>query len=833
MKYSLHIILLLLMSSSVAWGQTETGNLIVVSDRTENGFPLVDSGRTTTIYIDPNDAAVVRIAAEAFRRDVERVTDCLPDLKMSTDGLSKQAIIIGTLGRSGPVNRIAQSGKFPAGRIRSQWETFAIGIVEHPIASVERALVVAGSDRRGTAFGVFELSRMIGVSPWVWWADVAPRHRDALYLTGSAIVEGPPSVKYRGIFLNDEDWGLQPWAAKNMDTDIHDIGPKTYARIFELLLRLKANFIWPAMHPCTKAFHYYPDNPKVADQYAIVVGASHCEPMLRNNVFEWAENFEHEYGVKPGPWRYDTNREQIYRYWLDRVIQTKFLESVYTVGMRGIHDSGIPGPRDIQSKLALLQRIIRDQRQMLDEQLDIPVKDVPQIFCPYKEVLQIYQAGLKLPDDVTIVWADDNHGYVRQLSTPTEQLRSGGSGVYYHLSYWGAPQDYLWLSSTSPAQVSFEMTKAYNYGARRLWIFNVGDIKPAEMEMEFGLDLAWDITQWPPQQAYRYARSWAERTFGPEMADDIADIKNQYYHLAQSGKPEHIPYITYRPDQIEQRLQDYRKLMQQARSLAAQIPSRLTDAYYQLILYPVSGAALMNEKILCARQSLKHAQQGKKEEALKLAQRAQAAYDQIQVLTEHYNHGIGQGKWDGIMSSHPRDREVFAMPAVATPESITMDSNEISEQPAVPVTLAASDYIKKHDNGEARVVTIPQLGINGSAVTLQPFTSPSWELNESSNAPSLQYRVALTSGRHRVRVKCLPTHRVHEDRQLRYTVSLGDEDPQVVNVDSPSGSRTWSTNVLRGYSEGLTQHRIQHDGEQVLTLRLLDPGLAITCIEID
>jgi hypothetical protein len=643
MKY-LHIALLLFMSSSVAWGQAGTSNLKVVSDRTENGFPMVDSGRATTIYIDPNDAAVVRIAAEAFRRDVERVTDCLPDLKMSTDGLSKQAIIIGTLGRSEPLDRIVQSGKIPTDRIRGKWETFAIGIVEHPSASVERALIVAGSDCRGTAFGVFELSRMIGVSPWVWWADVAPRHRDALYLTGSAAVEGPPSVKYRGIFLNDEDWGLQPWAARNMDSDIHDIGPKTYARIFELLLRLKANYIWPAMHPCTKAFYYYPDNPKVADLYAIVVGTSHCEPMLRNNVFEWAENFEQEYGIQPGPWRYDTNREQIYRYWEDRVKQAVSFESVFTVGMRGIHDSGIPGPRTLPDKVKLLEQVIADQRRLLARYFDDPVQEVAQIFCPYKEVLSVYRAGMKLPDDVTIVWADDNHGYIRQLSTPTEQLRSGGSGVYYHLSYWGAPQDYLWLSSTSPSQISFEMTKAYAYGARRLWVFNVGDIKPAEMEIEFSLDLAWDITQWPPQQTYRYARSWAERTFGSELADDIADIKKQYYHLAQSGKPEHISYITYRPDQVRQRLQDYRKLMQQAQSLAARIPPRLTDAYYQLILYPVSGAALMNEKILCAQQSLRLAQQGKKEEALQLARRAQAAYDQIQVLTEHYNHGISEGK---------------------------------------------------------------------------------------------------------------------------------------------------------------------------------------------
>ena len=290
---------------------------------------------------------------------------------------------------------------------------------------------------QGAAFGVFELSKRIGVSPWYWWADVQPEKRDNLFVRGGTIIDGPPSVKYRGIFLNDEDWGLKPWAAANMDTDIKDIGPKTYAKIFELLLRLKANFIWPAMHPCTKAFYYYKDNPKVADQYAIVVGSSHCEPMLRNNVDEWTDNFQTEYGKKPGPWRYDTNEKEIHRYWDDRAVESAKYESVYTIGMRGIHDGSMPGPKDEGEKIKLLDKVIADQRRILAARLKKPVEEIPQIFCPYKEVLRLYQKGLDLPDDVTNVWADDNHGYIRQLSTPGEQHRSGKSGVYYHLSYWG------------------------------------------------------------------------------------------------------------------------------------------------------------------------------------------------------------------------------------------------------------------------------------------------------------------------------------------------------------------------------------------------------------
>jgi hypothetical protein len=287
-------------------------------------------------------------------------------------------------------------------------------------------LVIAGSDRRGTAYGIFHLSRLMGVSPFVWWADVFACKEKSSYMFQVPYISKEPSVQYRGIFINDEDWGLQPWAAKNMDTDIKDIGPKTYAKVFELLLRLKANYIWPAMHPCTRAFYYYKQNPKVADDYAIVVGSSHAEPMLRNNVFEWAVNFENEYGKKSGEWRYDTNKDIVYNYWNDRVKQATNYESVFTVGMRGVHDSGMPGPKDADEKLKLLEQIITDQRQMLQNNFKKQPDKLPQIFVPYKEVLSLYRRGMKLPDDITIIWPDDNHGYIRQLPNEAEQKRSGG-----------------------------------------------------------------------------------------------------------------------------------------------------------------------------------------------------------------------------------------------------------------------------------------------------------------------------------------------------------------------------------------------------------------------
>jgi hypothetical protein len=557
----------------------EAQSLKVNEQATKQSFALAAEGKAATIMIDAKDAEVVKVVAAALKDDIKKVTGIPASIstnnKINTTGF---AVIAGTIGSSKPIDELVESKKIA--NIKGQWETYYITIVKNPRKNVAQALVIAGSDRRGTAFGMFELSRMIGVHPFNWWADITPRHKNALYIEAGAPITSRPSVKYRGIFLNDEDWGLQPWAAKNMDKDIKDIGPRTYEKIFELLLRLKANYIWPAMHPCTKAFWYYKEDARLADKYAIVLGASHCEPMLRNNVFEWAENYEHEYKQKPGEWRYDLNKNQVYNYWEDRVKEAVTTEAVYTVGMRGIHDGSMPGPKAAPEKLKLLEQVIDDQRSMLSKQFLKPADRVPQIFCPYKEVLNLYQAGMKLPDDITIAWADDNHGYIRQLLNAEEQKRSGRSGVYYHLSYWGRPQDYLWLSSISPSLVSYEMTKAYNYTADRLWVFNVGDIKPAEAEMQFALELAWSVNKWPPDHAHEFTKQWAAEIFGSEVADEITVIKNQYYRLAASGKPEHINSIAFTNDEIDQRLKDYEYIGRKAQHLKTQISSRLHDAYF-------------------------------------------------------------------------------------------------------------------------------------------------------------------------------------------------------------------------------------------------------------
>ncbi|MDA3880000.1 MAG: glycosyl hydrolase 115 family protein, partial [Prolixibacteraceae bacterium] len=445
---------------------TNKKNELMVFDKEKpNSFTLANKQGGAPFIIDAAEDDVVGIAVDMTATDILTITGNKPEVSSSLSKQIPHVVIVGTIGRSSFINQLIDEGKIDVSQIKDQWEAHQLEIIDKPFDGVEKALVITGSDRRGTAYGLVELSRMMGVSPWVWWADVVPEKQKALYLTGPKKVVKTPSVQYRGIFLNDEDWALQPWAAKNIDTDIEDIGSKTYAKIFELMIRLKANTIWPAMHPCTKAFYFYPENKVVADKYAIVVGASHCEPLNRNNVFEWNMNFENEYGEATGDWRYDTNKRQIHRYWNDRVAESHQYENFYTIGMRGIHDSGMPGPREQDKKIELLEKVINDQREIFSSHF-AGNEQVPQLFCPYKEVLTLYQSGLELPDDITLVWDDDNHGYIRKLSTPEEQERSGGSGVYYHISYWGKPHDYLWLTTTSPSLMAYQMHKAYQFNAR-------------------------------------------------------------------------------------------------------------------------------------------------------------------------------------------------------------------------------------------------------------------------------------------------------------------------------------------------------------------------------
>ncbi|GGK77745.1 glycosyl hydrolase 115 family protein [Rufibacter glacialis] len=651
----------------------KAGGISVTAEPTPGSFPLVQAGQAAPIYLDAQAAEVVRIAVAALAEDMKAVTGFGPEIrKTGPKELPALPVIVGTIGQSGLIDQLVESKALQVQEIKGRWESYTIAVVEKPFAPVSKALVIAGSDPRGTAFGVFEVSRRMGVSPWYWWADAKPALKKDLFVTAGTLVKGPPSVKYRGIFLNDEDWGLQPWAAQNLDQDLKDIGPNTYARIFELLLRLKANLIWPAMHPSTKAFFHYPANQKVADAYSILVGTSHAEPMLRNNVDEWQE-------TTMGSFDYFSNQKAVQAYWENRVKEAKNLEAIYTMGMRGVHDSGMKGAKNTSEAATMLEKIISDQRELLKKHVSQNVTAVPQVFTAYKEVLDIYDHGLKLPEDITLVWPDDNYGYIHRLSNPQEQQRAGGSGVYYHASYWGRPHDYLWLSSTHPSLIKEEMIKAYAMKADQLWVLNVGDIKPLEHNIDLFLDMAYDASAFQGRNsAEQHLRQWVSEVFGEEKAGAMSQILWKYYHLAFERKPEFMGWSRTEPttqttytaynhfyygDEAQKRIDQYEALEKQVKALRGQIAAKDADAFYQLVYYPVVGASLMNKKFLYRDKSYLYAKQNRTS-AADYVQLAKQAYEGIMKETDYYNHQLANGKWKGMMSMKPRDLPVYQEPVL-------------------------------------------------------------------------------------------------------------------------------------------------------------------------
>jgi hypothetical protein len=678
--------------------------LSLASSPGPDDFILFNDARAAALVVETNEDRAVLRAAGDLAADINRVTGVQPPLIHGFSAGEKVVVIAGTLGRSKILDQLVAAGKLDLTGLAGQWESTVWQTVKDPLPGVDSALVIVGSDRRGTIFGIYEISEIIGVSPWYWWADVPVAHRDRLALRGGRFQQGPPAVKYRGIFLNDEDFCLRPWAARTFEPETKNIGPKTYAKIFELLLRLRANYLWPAMHPGTTAFNAFPEAKDLADQYGVVMGSSHCEQMLRNNVGEWDTNLFGEYN-------YVNNRTGVLNYWEQRVRDYAAYEGVFTTGMRGIHDGGMPGGGTEREKAARLHQIIDDQRTLLARWVNTNVARVPQIFCPYKEVLGLYRLAPNLPDDITLVWPDDNYGYVRQFSNAAERRRSGGAGVYYHISYWGAPADYLWLNSTPPALIWEEMTKAYDYGASRVWVLNVGDLKPGEVGIDCFLRLAWNPHGHDAGHADQFLEEFAARTFDPADAPEIAAILREYYRLNLPRKPEHmgldknIPQLakpvfstTLNGDEAELRRAAWHQLSGRVQAVEARLPAPAKDAFFELVGYPVQAAAAMNEQCLALTKYYAWAGEGRVSAVQWLAP-AGDAHREIVRLTDRYNHQIAGGKWNYMMDYQPRNQAFFKLPVIS-PE----------ERPYTPPSLRL--VLEQSDQA---------IGTNGTSVALPTF----------------------------------------------------------------------------------------------------------------
>ncbi|MCJ7730397.1 MAG: glycosyl hydrolase 115 family protein, partial [Sedimentisphaerales bacterium] len=612
-------------------------------DRTfsKGSFCLASKDELAALYVDLNDYAGVVRAVKDLQADINRVTGRTPALTYDETALGKNVVIIGAIGKSQIIDRLIHGGKVDASQITGKWESFLIQVVPEPLPGVENGLIIAGSDKRGTIYGIYDLSEQIGVSPWYWWADVPVEHKDALFIRSGRYIQGEPAVKYRGIFLNDEAPCLTNWVKEKFGNYNH----KVYTKVFELLLRLKANYLWPAMW--NNAFNEDdPNNPRLADEYGIVMGTSHQEPMLRAQK-EW----DRRYQSKLGSWNYYKNPDVLENFWREGIRRNKDFESIITIGLRGADDTPMIQGGTVAQSMALLEKIVDVQRKMISEEINPDVTKVPQLWCLYKEVQEYYEKGLRVPDDVTLLWCDDNWGNIRRLPTDEERKRPGGAGIYYHFDYVGGPRSYKWLNTIQITKIWEQMNLAYNYGATKIWIVNVGDLKPMEFPIEFFMHLAWDPQRWPKEKIAEYSKLWAQREFGPQYAADIADIVSKYTKYNARRKPELLEsntfsLVNYR--EADTVVADFNAITAKAEQIYSALPDNAKDAFFQLVLYPTKASAQVTEIYVTAGKNRLYAAQ-KRASTNDLAAKTRALFEADAELSNYYNHKMANGKWNHMM----------------------------------------------------------------------------------------------------------------------------------------------------------------------------------------
>jgi hypothetical protein len=615
-------------------------------------FPIVQNRTAARLLVDTNDYAGVVRAVGDLQLDVARVTSQAPEVIHDMNRAGTNVILIGTIGHSRFVDALVRDGKLDVASIRGQWESFLIQVVRDPLPGVTAALVIAGSDKRGTIYGIYDLSEQIGVSPWYWWADVTPDRKDALFVRPGRYVQGPPAVEYRGIFLNDEAPDLTNWitnrfgfvptnAQPPIPPGVANYGRGFYTKLFELILRLKGNYLWPAMW--NNAFNEDdPQNPLLADEYGVVMGTSHQEPMLRAQK-EWDRGLGRQYGN----WNYNLTNQQpvLQQFWRDGIRRNKNYESIITLGLRAENDSGRPIGK------GLTEQIVGVQRQILAEELNPDLAKIPQLWCLYKEVQDFYQEGLRVPDDVTLLWAEDNWGNVRRLPIADERRRAGGAGVYYHFDYHGGPRSYQWINSSPIPKVWDQLALAKQYGADRIWMVNVGHFKGTEFPLEFFMHLAWNPDRWTNTNLFEFTRFWAEREFGPEHAPAIADIVVKYTKYNGRRKPELLAPDTYslvNYQEAETVAADFNAIAARAEAIYRQLPEAKRDAFYELVLFPAKAGALLNELYLAAGKNALYARQGRAS-AGDWAAETRRLFQADANLMNYFNRTFAGGKWNHFM----------------------------------------------------------------------------------------------------------------------------------------------------------------------------------------
>ncbi|MBP5419055.1 MAG: glycosyl hydrolase 115 family protein [Bacteroidales bacterium] len=777
--------------------------LLIVTNTVAADFVWYNGTKAVDYQLMTKTSTVADIAIDMFASDMEAVT-------------GKRAVKV----KRNATIRIWQVDKMSPAEVKklqlshdvlNSFDAFYIRINNN-------AIEIYGNNGRGVAYGILELSRMAGVSPWIWWGDATPEHKDRLTLEADFQTFQAPSVKYRGIFINDEDWSSRVWSEKNIEHGVA-FGPTTYKLYYKLLLRLRANTLWPAMHPGTVAFFAYEDNRAAADSFSIIIGTSHCEPMLRNNVGEW--DFKQR-----GDFNYISNQSSVDNYWRERVQETRNGEYIYTLGMRGIHDDSMEGVNTLDEKTAALQKVIDNQRNILSKEVTKNVEQLPQIFVPYKEVLLIMENGLKVPDDVTLMWCDDNYGYLTRLSNDEQRKRSGESGVYYHLSYWGRPHDYLWLTTTQPGLLYHEMRTAYDHGAKRIWIVNVHDVRAAAYQMELFLDMAWNINCVNERTLNNHMQNWYTREFCSEQAKAIVPIMREYYRLTAIRKPEFMGWNQVELSkttfdrglspvrnteftdafggETERYIAEYKAIADEAFRIAKNTDNNNYDKFFAFVKYPINSAALMAEKMLYAQK----ARQTEGEERDYYSTKSLAAYNHIQFITSHYNEGLSNGKWNGLMCSAPRDLFTFYPPLLPSLQ-VNYNYNNGDTAFSKPTENFIARNASSFNASQGNICTIDMLGHSMSAVAVDKNGHIDFDFETDNSYENAQLYVAV-----------IPTQ-PNDTGDIRFSVAIDNGEEHIISIKEPFRSERWKTNVLRGQALRSIDVNIPA-GKHKLTLRALD-----------
>jgi hypothetical protein len=797
-----------------------------------NDFVIVSHNQQAVIAVDASDDALVLKAAALLQQDIEAVTGRKLSIVQNNTGAAP-VIIIGSLQHSALVQQLVKEKKLQADSLQQQWEGYRVQVVNN------RTLVITGSDRRGTAYGVLELSKQIGVSPWYWWADVPVQKKAALFFPAYTLLADAPKVKYRGIFINDEAPALSSWSKEKFGGFNHLF----YEKVFELILRLKGNYIWPAMWGNA----FYDDdslNIRAAEQYGIVIGTTHHEPLMRAHV-EWRR-----YGK--GLWNYDSNATVLTDFWR-KGMQRATNEKIVSVGMRGDGDM----PMAQGTAISLLEKIVSDQRKIIAEVTGKPLSATPQLWALYKEVQDYYDKGMRVPDDITLLLCDDNWGNIRKLPRLTDAPRSGGYGIYYHFDYVGDPRNYKWINTNNIARVWEQMHLAYEYGVKNIWVVNVGDIKPMEFPISFFLDYAWNPHAWNEDNLSSYYTSWSAAQFGQQQGAAIGKLINTYSRYAARIKPELLDASTYsltHYNEADRITKSWDQLQQQAETIGHQLPGSYKDAFFQLVLHPIKAYGnLQHLYTAVAKNKFYAAQQDTA--ANHWAAKAKQHYDIDSLITLEY-HLLGNHKWNHMMDQthigytywqQPRVNKIPALAHVteqgAHPTTTLVVKDRVANIPNSHISnlfyekngyisIEAAHWTSVYNHSSVQWKVIPDIGRSGSGISTFPVTVT---VPFSNASPHVDYTFyTYSNGPCKLHLYFSPTLNFHNDEGLRFAVSVDQQPPVVVSLNKDdSDVRTWSKWVANNTIEKIVEQQLNNPGKHTLQYWMISPAVVLQKIVID